>query len=290
VDQFDSELWLPDPGARTAAELRILLYLDLVQQDPKRPMELNPDANTPPSNFPTLAWGVGQAQGAPALSTATDNWGDFKRKVVSIANTFWDKRMWLRPPLGCTALRVGKWAPNVLCRFHCALADNTHPAHIRIKCWRLFQHSDKDLFRPDVHLYHNFMVETAHPVLLQPIPGVILTQQTVDQPRVAHEIGHAIGLHHSAESVAGCGGDQEQYGLCKAALPWMAFNIMGAGSDLYVPFNAGPWLRRAQAHTRCNNPSAGAGPGDTLTGLSSWQASIIDTDTGFTDHGVVWDT
>jgi hypothetical protein len=293
VDQFDSELWLPDPGVRKAAELRIILHLDLVKREPE-PGTMQPvhDAYRGPDYdkdwFPVQAWGAGPAKGAPALATATDNWGDFTRKVVSVANTFWDRRMWLRPPLGCAALRVGKWAPNVLCRFHCALAAKDHPAHIHIYCWRLLNYLDKDAFVPEVHLYHNFIAETAHPVL-QPIPGVIPAQMTVDHLRVAHEIGHAIGQHHSAEDVPGCAGDPQVYGQCAAALPWMAFDIMGSGNDLYVPFNALPWIKCAQAHTHCNNSSS-ASPGDPLTGLSSWQASIIDTDTGFTDHGVVWDT
>jgi hypothetical protein len=301
VDQFDSELWLPDAGARTAAELRIFLYIDLVQKDPPAPtttttpdgltlsgggpMPMVDDANH--HAFAVQAWGVGQAKGAPALATATDNWGAFQQKVVSVATTFWDKRLWLRPPFGCTALRVGKWAPNVLCRFQCALADDTHPAHIHIDCWRLAFYGDKDAFTPEVHLYHNFIAETAHPVL-QPIPKVIPTQKTVDHLRVAHEIGHAIGEHHSAEDVAGCVGDPQVYGQCTNALPWMPLNIMGSGNDLYAPFNAKPWIRCAQDHTGCYNPSAGAGPDDAMTSLTSWQANLIDAAKGFT-QGQVWD-
>ena len=280
------------PGKEAVLTLKLLVYLELCNPVPQQGDGFAPMVSDREGNpYPMALWAETPHWKTPRADYLEGTWAKYTQLVVDLNKQFWDNRMWLKIPLGYREMDIPtpskkRWRPNVRCRFDCQLVAKAQ-AHIHVSCWRLKINGDEtqnvSTFRSDSRLYDSWdVVEQEYTTQNQ--VGGIPAGTKLKQVAAIHEVGHALGLGHTAAKVAGCAqAPNDQYGDCAGAQEWMLKNIMGLGNEIYAPFNALPWIVHMAKHTGYANPldtsrAYAPDPGrpdvldNTFAGLEDWQA------------------
>jgi hypothetical protein len=248
------------------------------------------------------------ANEAPRLIAEWSNadWARFLTNVNAQAK-LWDSRFWLIPPNDFSLFDIveGSWVNksgatttrlNVKCEFSLQLAFASSYAHQTIEVVNLV---DPAGFRSHSLLYDS------QDTNLSPnsIPDWQLNNVATNQPTIAHEIGHSLGLPHV--------GVTRHLAHCTLAQSWGAMlpqsaipaiykggrnanacygsratagdinNIMGAGAN-FDKDNAQPWLGRLPHHLNLTLP-------ETVTlaaNLTRWNISTVDVPPRLINAGV----
>lgn len=245
---------------RTNANLTIELYINLHQINPtsfeipfiNRQLKLDKINDSDNVAHTIKAW-------TPSL------WKKWTATYVKSAHRFWSGKLWLTPPdsfadLDFTTTGI-KYRPNIYCQLKIILVEGTTGFHKKIDVVRL--KDAREEFRSDAGLYSDNDIKTSAYPFVKDDKG---KYHTYYQQATTHEVGHAMGMLHSAhllppvswaegKSFMACIGTDDGingnpcYGT--GYRTEVGGNIMGYGRKL-AKANAYPWRHRIGLHTGTN--------------------------------------
>lgn len=226
------------------------------------------------------------------------DWTRFINDVKAQAN-LWNGKFWLMPPddfshfdLSWVNISPGaktapvRYRPNVKCEFRLEIVPGHPHAHASIDVVNLLGPSG---FRSHSRMYDSDDV-TIKPDSIPDWRSIIVN---TNQPTVAHEIGHSLGLPHIGQTrnlpncglalVVGKAFHQDSIpalfkgglgsDVCYGALATAGDinNIMGAGSS-FSPENAKPWMDRLVHHLNLTQAESI----QTMAGIGKWKVLLAE--------------
>jgi hypothetical protein len=182
----------------------------------------------------------------PVEAWKPKEWTAFKQSFQRQGESFWNGKFWLKTPTQYSPLVKNGYRHNVYCRFKLLLVDTPAAANKTITVVKLKVpaglHYGASTFRSNDSLYDNFDLGWASYVR----SGKTYTQQTF-----IHEIGHALGLPHSAvmSGDATCAAAANTNAdVCYGVSAADRADIMGFSHKLSAR-DALPWQKRMELHT-----------------------------------------
>ena len=209
------------PPSPTEAELRIVIHLFLEEG-------ASGSVNLGYKFAQTVAWGRDEK--------GNDRFKLFKDQAKPNAENFWSRRFRFWPPATYAHLNVGGTPAGVICTLQINYVNSAAQASSHVKCYKrapgeVALGNDSGTWTDAVLINHEGV--TADKTGTK-IPATSNT--------LAHEVGHLLGLNHSA-----CGGNEKVcYG--EGGEAWQIKNVMGSG-DQVNRSNATPWLEKIELHT-----------------------------------------